>query len=227
MIASPLEATPRLYRRSALVAGARVAARAWRVLLPVVVLQAVAQALLVLPDSVPGQSVAAAVLALVSFLVLAAALAAAASGVLGSVDGSRGWAPVLVRVRSRGPVLALWFLAWLVAVSVGLALWTVPGVLVVLLTPYLFLAAIDRGAKALTVNLAVIRARPGRWLVTSALTGGLVGLSWLLAAVDGLFLPGPASALLTWLWGGLMATWILAAWAVVYRSTPAGAAPPQ
>ncbi len=225
MSASAVEVPPRRHGRSPLVAGARVALRTWRVSLPVVVLAAVAQALLVVPDAVPGESAAAAILAVVSFLAFAAALVLAVAGVLESVDGPVRWADVLARARRRGWVLALWFLGWLVAVSVGLALWIVPGVLVVLVTPYLFLAAMDRGGNALAADLAAIRARVGRWLVTSILTGMLVGLAWLVAVVGGFFLPGPAAALLTWVWSGLLAVWLLATWAVVYRSTAPGVRP--
>ena len=251
---------PRRYRRSALVAGVRVSARTWRVTLPVVALAAAAQALLVVPDPVPGESVAAAVLALVSFLVMAAALVLVvaavlesvdrAVGVAGAVDGSAagsvsgpvegsaagsaagsvdrrvsgrvGWSAVLARARRRWWVVGLWFLGWVVAVSIGFALWIVPGVIVVLVTPYLFLAAMDRGGNALAADLAAIRARVGRWLLTSIVSGVLIGLAWLVAAVGGFFLPGPAAALLTWVWSGLLAVWLLATWAVVYRSTPGG-----
>jgi hypothetical protein len=220
-----VEVAPRRYGRSALVAGARTAASSWRVVLPVVVLAAAAQALLVVPDAVPGQSAAAAILTLVSFLVVAIELVLVAAVVLESVDGGARWPAVLALAARRGWVVALWLLAWLVVVSVGLALWIVPGVLVALLTPYLFLAAMDGRGNALGANLAAIRARVGRWIVTSVLSGVLVGGAWLGAVVGGFFVPGPASALVVWLWFGLLGSWLLATWAVVYRSTPAGLRP--
>jgi hypothetical protein len=216
------EASPRRYGRSALMSGARVVGRTWRVVLPVVVLAAAAQAMLVVPDAVPGQSAAAAILAVVSFLVVALELVLVVAAVLESVDGAARWPAVLGRAARRGWVVTLWLLGWLVVVSVGLALWIVPGVLVVLLTPYLFLAAMDGRRNALGADLAAIRARVGRWLVTSIVSGVLVGSAWLGAVLGGFFLPGPVSALLVWLWFGLLGSWLLATWAVVYRSTPPG-----
>jgi hypothetical protein len=203
-------------------AGARAAARTWRVVLPVVVVAAAAQALLIVPDAVPGESAAATILAVVSLVVVAIELVLVVAAVLESVDGPVRWPAVLTRSRRRGWVVALWFLGWLVAVSVGLALWFVPGVVVVLVTPYLFLAAMDRGGNALAADLAAIRARIGRWLVTSIVTGVLIGGAWLGAVLGGFFVPGPASAFVVWLWFGLLGSWLLATWAVVYRSTPPG-----
>jgi hypothetical protein len=219
---SAVEVPTRRYGRSALVAGARVAVGSWRVVLPVVVLAAAVQAVLVVPDAVPGQSAAAAILAVVSFLVVALELVLVVATVLESVDGGARWPAVLALAARRGWVVALWLLGWLVVVSVGLALWIVPGVLVVLLTPYLFLAAMDGRGNALGADLAAIRARVGRWLVTSIASGVLVGGAWLGAALGGFFVPGPASAFVVWLWFGLLGSWLLATWAVVYRGTPPG-----
>lgn len=216
----------RRYGASAARAGGRGVVRAWRVVLPVVLLGAVAQAVLVLPDPVPGQSPWVWALAAVSLVVIVASGALLAAAALESVrpvpEASVGWHPVLARVRRSAAGFTLWFLAWLVVVSIGLAWWTWPGLLVVAITPYLLLAASDGRRNALSVNVAAVRARPGRWLVTTVVFAVVAGLAWLSAAVSGFFLGGPVSAGLTWFWLGLLGAWFLSTWAAVYRSTPAG-----
>jgi hypothetical protein len=216
-------AQPRFYGWSALVAGVRGVWRGWRVVLPVVVGNALVQALLVLPDPIPGQSAYAGVLAALSFLVLLLGAALLAASALESVHGPVRWAPAGARSRRSLGWFAVWFVGWVVVLAVGLALWTWPGLLWLALTPYLLLAASDgRRAGAATTDLRAILARPVRWLVTTIVVGVVAAIAWLLAAVTGFFVGGALGSAVTWFWYGLLAAWFLAAWAAVYRSTPVG-----
>ena len=216
---------PRRYRRSALVAGVRGTWRGRRVVLPAVVLGAVAQALLVLPDPVPGQSSNAGVLAAASFVVLLVSAALLCASALESVDRPVRWAPTLARARRSALWFTVWFVVWVVVAAVGAALWTWPGLLWLALAPYLLLAASDGRRGAVVADLRALLARPGRWLLTTVLVGAVCGLAWLLGAVTGFFVGGAVGSALTWFWWGLLGAWFLATWAAVYRSTPVGAPP--
>ncbi len=203
----------------------RGAWRGWRVVLPVVVLNAVVQALLVLPDPIPGQSSYAGVLAVASFVALLVTAALLTASALESVLGPVHWGAAAARARRSAAWFALWFVVWVAVGAVGLALWTWPGLLWLAVTPYLLLAASDGHRGAIVAGLRAIAARPVRWLVTTLIVGIVAGVAWLLGAVTGFFVGGAVGSALTWFWFGLLAAWFLAAWAAVYRSTPVGAPP--
>ena len=161
--------TPRYYGRSALVAGVRGAWRGWRVVAPAVVLNAAVQALLVLPDPIPGQSSYAGVLAAVSFVALLGTAALLTSSALESVHGPVRWTAAAARARRSAAWFALWFVVWVAVGAIGLALWTWPGLLWLALTPYLLLAASGGRRDAIVADVRAIVARPARWLVTTLL----------------------------------------------------------
>jgi hypothetical protein len=218
-------AAPRYYRWSALVAGVRGAWRGWRVVVPVVVVNALVQALLVLPDPIPGQSAYAGVLAAVSFVALLVAASLLSASALESVLGRVHWGAAAARARRSSGWFALWFVVWVAVGALGIVLWTWPGLLWLALTPYLLLAAADGRRDAIVADVRAIVARPVRWLVTTLIVGVAAGLAWLLGVVTGFFVDGAAGSALTWFWFGLLGAWFLATWAAVYRSTPVGAPP--
>ena len=193
--------------------------------LPVVVLNAAVQALLVLPDPIPGQSSYAGALAVVSFVALLVTAALLAASALESVLGAVRWGAVAARARRSAAWFALSFVLWVAVAAVGIALGTWPGLLWLAVTPYLLVAASDGRRNAVAADLRAVAARPVRWLVTTALVGVVAGVAWLLGAVTGFFVDGAAGSAITWCWFGLLAAWFLATWAAVYRSTPAGAPP--
>lgn len=214
----------RWYGVSAILTGLTRLGRAPLAFLLAVVGNAALQALLVLPGTVPGTSVLSWLLALVSFAVLVLAAALATAAALGAVTGTmRLGASVAAAVRRLGR-FALWCLLLSVAVTVGLALFTVPGLLVAAVTPYVLLAASDGRGNPLVTDLRAIAQRPGRWLVTALLMGVVLLLSWLVSALSGFFVGGAVSAFVSWLWFGFLFCWFTCAWATVYRSTAAGAA---
>ena len=216
-------APERHYGFSALLSGFARMWRGWRVIVPVVLLNALAQALLVLPDPVPGRSWSFLLLAVVSFLVLAFAMALVTSSALSAAVGPVTWGRVVDRLAQHGGAFMAWFALVLAAIAVGLVLWVVPGWLVAMLTVYVLLAALDgRGRGALGADLRAIGSRWGRWLITALLMGVVVAVSWLLAAFSAFFITGAISAFITWTWFGLLASWFQTTWACLYRSTPAG-----
>lgn len=129
---------------------------------------------------------------------------------------------VVQRLRAHVGLFAGWaFLQWLAILLVSV----INPLLIVLvagLTPFLPLAAVDGHRNALATNLRVIARRPGRWLLTCVvlLVGGLV--LFLLSVANTLFVQGTPAAAIFWLSIGLVAWWVLTAWALIYRAAPAG-----
>ncbi len=214
---------PRRYGFSSLLTGLVRMWRGWAVVLPVVVVNAVVQAALVSGDPVATMSAGFLLLALLSFLVLAAAYAFVAASALDSVEGRVTWGPVWARVRRRFVPYLLWLVVLVVLVGVGLALNVIPGILVAALTPYLLLAALDGHGNAIRTNFSAIGARLGRWLVTVLVIGVIVALLWLTSGLVSFFVGGVVSSAVVWVVVGLAASWLLTTWALIYRSTRVGA----
>ena len=109
-------------------------------------------------------------------------------------------------------------LAWLLAVSVGLAFNTVPGLIVAALTPFLLLAALDGHRNALGRNLRTLGRRFWRWLITVVIIGIVLLVGDLSAGLFTFFTRNPLASLVVWLLGGLVLAWFTTAWALIYRS---------
>lgn len=208
----------RLYRWSALATALARMWRGWQVIVPVVVINAVIQSLLLLGQPRPYLTLPFVLLALVSFAVFTLAFAAVASAVLQASTGPVTVSRVVAQVRARALPLFAWALAWALIVTLGFALYVIPGLIVLALTPYLLIAVVDGQRNPLLVNLRVIGARWGRWLVTTIVVGVVLAILWLLSNVDGFFVGGPLGALIGWLALGLVASWLTCAWVLVYRS---------
>lgn len=216
----------RTYRVSALASGFACMCRAWKIVVPTIVINALVQALLVLPDPVPGQNWWFWPLILISFLALVKSYHVVASAVFLVIDGSDGpaWRAVIWSLRRRLLLLLAWAVALLVVVVIGLSLYLVPGLIVILLTPFVLLAVVDGHSRPLATNVATIRDRWGRWLLTSIVMGILCAMLWVPFGLNGFFVTGAPAALIAWLVLGVVASWFITAWALIYRSVNAPAA---
>ncbi len=125
---------------------------------------------------------------------------------------------------ARLPVFAVWIAGWTILVNVGLAFYFWPGVLLLALTPFIPVAAAAGAGNPLGANFVAIRARPGRYLLTLAVSAIVIVVMWLLAALNVFFIRGWIASFSSWLIVGLVAAWLLTAWAALFRSTPAGVA---
>lgn len=210
------------YRYSALGSAALRMWRSWTVIVPVVVVNAAVQAVLVRPSAEIG-SPAAWTLAVVSGLVVLAGYGLVASSALRVLDGRVGWRTVLRTLREHGPRYAVWAVAWALVVAVGYALWIVPALVVAAVTPFLLLAALDGRPNPLVADLVVVRQRFWRWLVTVLVVGVVGLLGFVLVALMMFFVRGSVGAFVVWLVGGLVGAWITVTWALIYRSVDAGA----
>jgi hypothetical protein len=213
-----LEQTAPLYRVSILATGFGRMWRAWRVIIPVVIINAVLQGLLLFPGILPYLSLAFIVVALLSLVVLIGSFGLVAAATLQAVEGAVSAATALTTVRARLLPLLGWGIALALVATLGFALYVLPGFIILALTPYLLLAVIDGRRNPVAVNVRTIGARWGRWLITVLIMGVLCFVLWFLAALDGFFVTGAPGAIIAWLALGLVSSWFTCAWALVYRS---------
>lgn len=207
-----------LYRVSVLATGFARMWRAWRVLIPVVILNALLQGLLLLPGVLPYLSAAFIVVALLSLIVLIASFGLVAAAMLQAVQGPVSVSEALTALRTRLLPILSWGIGLALVATLGFALYVIPGFIILALTPYLLLAVIDGRRNPLGANFRTLTARWGRWVVTVVLMGIICFVLWFLAALDGFFITGAPGATIAWLALGLVSAWFTCAWALVYRS---------
>lgn len=207
-----------LYRVSALAYGFARLWRGWKVVIPVIIINAALQALLILINVLPYLTIAFALVAALSFMILVKAYNFVAAAMLQAALGPVNVRSVYDNLWSRYWVLLAWSVGLGLAVLIGLALYVVPGFIVMALTPYLLLAVVDGQRNPIAVNFRTIAARWGRWLITVLLMGLVLFAAWFFAALDGFFITGAPAAFIGWIVLGFIATWFLSAWALIYRS---------
>ncbi len=214
------------YRYSALGAAALRMWRGWSVIVPVVVVNAALQALLLWPSVTVDDGALVIVLAVASYVVLLAGYGLVAAVALGVAGGRVGWPLAWGRLRGRALPFALWTTGLAVVVAVGWAFYAVPGLLVLALTAFLPIAVLDGRRSPLRVDLVVVRRRFWRWFVTCLVvgTGGFLGA--VVAGFTMFFLRGPLGAGVVWLVTGLLASWVTVAWGLIYRGVDLDVAEP-
>lgn len=221
-MSATVSAQKNLYKFSALATALVRMWRAWRILIPVVAVNALVQAALLIPGLMPYLSVAFVIASLLSFVVLVFAFGAVTTAMLQAAQGSVDYGSVWKALRARSLSLLLWSLALVIALTVGFSLYVLPGFAVLAATPYLLLAVVDGRSRPLRVNFQTIGARWGRWLVTIGVLGILCLIVWVLALVDSFFVGGAVGSLIGWIVLGFVASWFICAWALIYQSLRAG-----
>lgn len=191
--------------------------RAWAILLPVIVLNAGIQALLVIGDPVPGASAWFIIASVLSFIALVAAFTLVAVAMLQAVDGRVSFTAVMHTSVSRSVRMLLWSATLTAAVIIGLVLYVVPGLIVLAVFPYLLVAVADGDRSPLRANFAAIGRHPARWIVMIIGIGTWCFLLWLFTALNAFFITGPVSAFAAWSVLGLFSSWFTCAWARVWR----------
>jgi len=207
-----------LYRVSVLATGFARMWRAWRLLLPVVIVNALVQGILLLSGVLPYLTIVFVFTALLSFVILVASFGLIAAAMLQAVEGPVSSGAAVDTLRARTWPLLAWSLGLVLVAILGFSLFVVPGFVVLALTPYLLLAVIDGQRNPIAANFRTIGARWGRWLVTVVLMGVICFVMWFLSALDGFFVTGAPGAIIAWLVLGLVSAWFTCAWALVYRA---------
>lgn len=221
---SATPSVPKEYGFSVLVTGF---ARMWRGFIPgilVVILNAAIQAALILGDPVIGEGGFEVYLfALISGIVILLTSAILTATALETVKGRAGIGAVMARTTSNIGLYAAWMIALWVVTLVGYLLFTLPGIIVITLVPFVAVAAMDGQGNALAADLKAISARPIRWAVTIIITGIIGAILWLLSALNTFFITGAVSTFIAVFVVGFVGWWFQTAWACLYRSTPVGA----
>ena len=211
------------YRISALASAFVRMWRGWAVIVPVVVVNAILQALLIWSDPTPGDGIAPILLAIASAIVFIVAYGLAAATALQVADGKVGWPQAITALKDRAGGYALCVVGLVIAIAIGLALYGLPGLLVLAVTPFLLLAALDGQPNVLGSNFRTIARRPWRWLVTTVITGLIVILGSFINGFTAFFIRGSAASLVVWIISGLVLAWFTTAWALIYRDAHAPA----
>ena len=207
-----------LYRVSVLATGFARMWRAWRLLLPVVIVNALVQGILLLSGVLPYLTIVFVFTALLSFVILVASFGLIAAAMLQAVEGPVSAGAAIDTLRDRTWPLLAWSLGLVLVAIAGFAIYVVPGFIVLALTPYLLLAVVDGQRNPIAVNFRTIGARWGRWLITVAIMGAICFIMWFLSALDGFFVTGAPGAIIAWLVLGLVSAWFTCAWSLIYRS---------
>ncbi|MEI6621306.1 MAG: hypothetical protein WCP28_05305 [Actinomycetes bacterium] len=214
----------KFYGFSVLITGIARFFRAFVPLILVIVVNALVQALLTIPDYTVGFSAGFIATVIVSFVVLvwsfgllnAAALNAATPGrvSIGSTFATLG---------AHFWLFVLWAVIEYLLVMAGLIVYTYGAFVVLLVTPFVTVAAMDGQKVAIVANFRAIGGRPIRWIFTTLILGIILVVSYLLTAVNGFFINGFLGSIITWVYWGILASWVLASYAALYRSTAVGA----
>ena len=191
--------------------GSSVAA-VWRIAIPVVVVNAVIQSLLLVLDPSPPLTWWIWPLALASFAAMVVTLALGLAALLLGARGECSWRATASLARSRLLLLILYAAGLIIVVIIGLALWVIPGLVVLALTPYLLITVMEGAANPIKSNLRLIRARWGRWILLLLVTGIVAGLLWVGSGLVAFFAPGTIGTFLSWLVIGLVGTALVQMW---------------
>ena len=213
---------PAAYHLSAILAGLRVMWRGSSAALPVIAANAAVQTGLMYLDTLSGFSaafLAAFAVSAASALVLYSVLAA---GALAAVDGDAAAGSVVARARRNAPAFTGWAIVQWALVLLAALIHPALVLVVAAATPFLPLAASDGRGNAMAWNFRAIGGRAGRWLLTTAVLAVAAVVLYLLSAVNTFFVKGTPAAAIFWLVMGVVAWWLLTAWALIYRQAVPG-----
>lgn len=201
--------------------------RMWRGTAPAlvaIVLNALVQSLLTYWNPSIGLNFGYIVALVLSFAALVFCGGLLARTALGSVQGKVSLGDAMAGTVANLPTIVLWLTVLVVLVTIGTLLHPVVAWLILAVLAFVPLAAADGKANALGVNFKALGERWGRWLLTVVVVLIIAVVIFLLSAVNVLFVKGFPASLISWLAYGLLAWWILTAWAEIYRSTKVGRA---
>lgn len=201
--------------------------RMWRATAPAlvaIVVNALVQSLLVYLNAPIGANFGFIISLVLSFAALVLCGGLLARSALGSVTGRVGLSDAIAGTKANLKTIVLWLTVLVVLVTIGTLLNPLVAWLILAVLAFVPLAAADGKGNALGVNFKALGERWGRWLVTVIVVVIVAAVIFLLSAVNVLFVKGFPASLIAWLAYGLLAWWILTAWAEIYRSTKAGAA---
>lgn len=189
----------------------------------VIVFNAIVQMALTLWTPIISASWQFAASALISLISLLLSFSWICRLALATVDGKMTFSELLRHTPVNLGRFVLWVLAELVLIFVLAALGFWPGLLFMLVIPFVALAAID-GKSPVAANFTAIRERFGRYLTVMAWWILVMVVSDVLLGLGAITLPEWALAFFGWIYKGIIGAWLTTAFAVLFRSTRAGQA---
>ena len=190
----------------------------------VIVVNALIQALLVGAfNPQPGWSAVFILTLAISFAALVGSFYIMNLTALAVATGKPNLGSIFARSGSQWGKFVLWAVVVYLFVLIGLILNTYVAFVVLLVFPFVTLAAADDKKNPFAINFRVIGGRAIRYIITALILGVILILSNLFTSVNGFFVGGWQGAIITWLYWGVYASWVLTALALIYRSTIAGA----
>lgn len=217
------QALPRHYGFSVLLTGFTRLFKQPAAFAAVIVFNAIVQMALTLWTPIISSSWQFAVSALISLIGLLLSFAWVCRLALATVDGKLTFSDLLRQTPVNLGRFLLWVLAELVLIFVLAALGFWPGLIFILLIPFVALAAID-GKSPVAANFAAIRERFGRYLTVMVWWIIVMLVSDVLLGLGAITLPEWALAFFGWIYKGIIGAWLTSAFAVLFRSTRAGQA---
>ena len=184
----------------------------WKVTIPVVVVNALIQPLLLIADSTPALTWAIWPLAAVSLLAVVASVTLIVAAISLQPTGEFTWSDLLVRLKSRIVPMLAYTIGWLVILLLGFSLWIVPGLVVLAMTPYLLIEVVEGSENPIKSNFQAIRAGIPRWILLLVASAILIGLSWVGSALLAFFFPQLLGGFLTWLIFGFIGAFVVKMW---------------
>jgi hypothetical protein len=191
--------------------------RGWRIVIPVIVANALVQAALLLPGVLPYLTIPFILIALVGFFVLVASFVLVTAAMLQAATGAVAAEVVVSTLKERFWQVLLWSLGLAIAVTIGLSLFVLPGLVVLAITPFVLLSVVDGQRKPLATNFRIIGAQWGSWLLTIVVVGAAALVLWFFSALNGFFVTGAPAAFFGWLVLGFASSWFISRWASLYR----------
>ena len=213
---------PKRYGFSVLLSGIALARHQWWGLLAVVVANALVQMLVSVWTPLTTDTPAIYLSAVISYVTLVGSFGVVCALALACADGRKGVGGALRR-GSWGRFLA-WTVGLTAVVYIFALLWFWPAMVLLLVIPFVPLAAMAGQRNPLAVNFRVIRARWVRYLVLVVFWSLIMALSMVGLILGSITFPWWGVTLVGWVFKGLIGVWLTCAFASLYRSTTVGAA---
>lgn len=184
----------------------------WKVAIPVVVINALIQPLLLIADPTPALTWAIWPLAVVSLLAVVVSVILIVAAISLQSNREFTWGDLLARLKSRIIPMLAYTIGWLLVLLLGFSLWIVPGLVILAITPYLLIAVLEGSGNPIKSNFRAIRAGISRWLFLLVASALLIGLSWVGSALLAFFFPPFLGGFLTWLIFGFIGAFVVKMW---------------
>lgn len=222
--ASDQSAMPKVYGRSVFSTSRQKYWGAFLVFLAIMIVNAVIQALLTRPGVIPNLTSPQFLgLALVSYAVLVVSLGLIISCGLQISAGKVSFANAFSGAAKHFWKFVLWTSLWAAVITIGLALYLFPGLILIILLPFVPIAALDGAKNPLKANFQAIGARKGRFVITLIVSLIWLVLLWVGIGLTNWLVTGSWADFFGWLALVFIGAWLVTGWCLLYRSTPVGA----